>query len=104
MSTDIDGICENLEGCKVDAEKKISDEELFKQPTSKVDCPICFIRMPSLYTGSKYQSCCGKVICSGCVHAPVYDNQGNKVDSNKCPFCRTPTPYTDEEIIEQYKE
>jgi len=45
--------------------------------------------LPYLNTGSAYKSCCGKVICSGCIHAPVYDNQGNKVDNKKCPFCRT---------------
>ena len=104
MSTsDVDDLCENLEGCKLDAEKKISDEALFKQPPPKEDCPICYLRMPSLLTGSKYQSCCGKVICSGCIHAPVYDNQGNEVDNKKCPFCRTPPPITDEEVIESMK-
>jgi len=39
------------------------------------------------------------MICSGCSYAPVYDNQGNKVDDdkqNKCPFCRTPACNTEE--------
>jgi len=31
---------------------------------------------------------------SGCIFAPRYDNQGNKVDNQKCPFCRTPAPTT----------
>ena len=35
-------------------------------------------------------ACCGKLICNGCFFAPVYDNQGNEVDNEKCPFCRTP--------------
>ena len=105
MSTsDVVGVCENLEGCKLDVEKKISDEELFKQPPAE-DCPICFLRMPLLnQTGSKYQTCCGKIICSGCIHAPVYDNQGNKVDNEKCPFCRIPTPKSTEEAIERLKK
>ena len=46
----------------------------------------------------------GKVICSGFIHAPVYDNQGNEVDNQKCPFCRTPFPATDEEIVEREKK
>jgi len=55
--------------------------------------------MPSLNTGRRYQTCCGKNICSGCIHAPVYDNQGNKVAEEKCPFCRVETPNTEEETL-----
>ena len=81
------------------------DEELFKQPppTDK-DCPICFIRLPILTSGYRYMVCCGTIICSGCEHAPVYDNQGNEVDSEKCPFCRTPWPDTDEEMRKRLNE
>jgi len=101
--SDVDGVCENLESCKLDVEKKIIDEELFKQPPPLEDCPICMIRLPSAKMGCRYNSCCGKMICSGCVHAPVYDNQGNKVNNKKCPFCRTPHP-TSEEVLERYKK
>ena len=74
------------EELRIAAEKH--DEELFKQPPQlEGDCPICFLRMPTLASGYKYMSCCGKVICSGCIRAPLYDNQGNKVDNQKCPFC-----------------
>jgi len=70
---------------------KLHDEKLFKQPPPQEDdCPICFIRIPYLGSGSAYMACCGKVICSGCGYAPVYDNQGNKVSKKTCPFCRTP--------------
>ena len=82
----------------------LHDIELFKQPPPLEDCPICFLRIPSLTTGYRHMSCCGKVICSGCIHAPQYDNQGNEVDNEKCPFCRTPTPYTDEEEMEREKK
>ena len=82
---------------------KLHDEKLFQQPPPE-DCPICFERMPSLGSGCKYQSCCGKVICSGCSHAPVYDNQGNEVEGKKkCPFCRTLRP-ADEEIVERLRK
>ena len=46
-------------------------------------------------------TCCGKVICSGCLHAPRYDYLGNKVDNRKCPFCRAPYPDTEEEAVKQ---
>ena len=81
------------------------DEKLFKQPPPQFgDCPICFIRLPILETGRRYKTCCGKVICSGCIHAPLYDDQGNKVDNKKCAFCRTPAPTTDEEVIRRTKK
>ena len=40
-------------------------------------------------------------LCSGCIHAPLYDNQGNRVDNKKCPFCRTPTASSDGEIVKR---
>jgi len=79
---------------------ELHDEKLFKQPPPAEDCPICFLLMPILGTGRRYKTCCGKVICSGCIHAPAYDNQGNEVDNEKCPFCRTPTP-NEEEMIKR---
>jgi TPR repeat protein len=71
---------------------EIHDEELFKQPPPKEDCPICLLRLPLLPSGSTYMSCCGKNICCGCRHATVYDKLGNEIRiiEEKCPFCRTP--------------
>jgi len=80
---------------------ELHDIELFKQPPPKEDCPICFQQLPSMDSGRIYMSCCGKEICSGCLCAPVYDNQGNEVDNQKCAFCRTPFPYSDEEGVER---
>jgi len=73
---------------------ELHDEKLFKQPPAKEDCPICFLLLPSISTGSTYQTCCGKRICSGCMHAVL-----KKREVSLCPFCRTPTPETDEEVI-----
>ena len=75
-------------GYNVDNEKECKkrtadkhDEELFKQPPQPLeDCPICFQRMPLLPSGSQYMSCCGKVVCNGCMHVPLYDDQGNLLD------------------------
>ena len=79
-----------------DTDDNISDDELFKQPPNK-DCPICLLCLPLLASGSAYMACCGKMICSGCDHAPVYDNLGNEISEKKCPFCRTPVPTSIEE-------
>ena len=78
----------------------ISDDVLFKQPPPKEDCPICLLRLPTLAKGSTYYACCGKVICSGCMFAPMYDNLGNVIIERKCPYCRTPTHKSDEEYNE----
>ena len=75
------------------------DEKLFKQPPPAEDCPICMLLLPSLYTGYKYKSCCGKTICSGCIYAVEKRDGGVGL----CPFCRTPTP-TAKEMIEQMKK
>ena len=78
---------------------ELHDEKVFKLPPPNKDCPICMLPLPSLFTGRKYKSCCGKIICSGCIHA-VQMRDGGK---GLCPFCRTPTPYQ-EELVEQYKK
>ena len=97
--------CEEHVRLAAEQAAKLHDEQLFKQsPSPYGDCPICFLRIPTLSTGWRYQTCCGKVICSGCVYAPRYDNQGNKVDNKKCPFCRAPTPCGDEELNEREKK
>ena len=80
-------------------EAELHDEKLFKQPPPKGDCPICMLLLPSIYTGSKYRSCCGKRICSGCIHAVEIRDGGVGL----CPFCRSPTP-TAKEMIEQTKK
>jgi len=103
-NTDEIEIIKSLDSMYLEEVEKISDEELFKQPPPDEDCPICFLRMPVLNpTGSKYKTCCGKVICSGCCYAPIYDNQGNQVDE-KCPFCRVPKPVGKKDAVERLKK
>jgi len=83
---------------------ELHDKELFKQPPKEEDRPICFLLIPTLPTGWRYKSCCGKLICSGCIQAPLYDNQGNRVDNQKSAFCRIPTATSQEESTERYKK
>ena len=78
---------------------ELHDEALFKQHPLNEECPICFLTLPLLGTGKRYQACCGKVICSGCIHAV------DKMDKEqKCPFCRAPAPSSEEDAIEQRKK
>ena len=79
---------------------ELHDEKLFKQPPQlNEECPICFMRMPSLDTGWKYNTCCGKMICCGCVYAGAMTGE-----EKLCPFCRTPQPRSDEEIVDMLKK
>ena len=75
---------------------ELHDEALFKQPPKDEDCPICFLTLPSLETGRRYNACCGKAICSGCIYAGAMTG-----DDLLCPFCRTPAPKTGEETHER---
>ena len=77
-----------------------SDKDLFKIPPPPEDCPICMLLLPYFCpTGAGYKSCCGKIICSGCIYAVEIRDE----DEMKCPFCRTPTP-TSEEMVKNYEK
>ena len=75
------------------------DMQLFAQPPHREDCPICMIPLPLHQTRQTiYYSCCGKVICFGCiVHAREV---GLK---EVCPFCRAPEVFgkEDDERVEK---
>ena len=78
---------------------KVKRDENLLQPLPNEECPICFLTIPSLITGRKYKTCCGKIICSGCIHAV------NKMKGDaKCPFCRVPVPRSDEDLIEMIQK
>ena len=99
--------CEEHQRLAAERAAEIHDIELFKQPPPAEDCPICFLLLPTLTSGRRYKTCCGKTICSGCSYAPVYDDQGNEVDiikQNECAFCRVVAPISDEEINEMRKK
>ena len=91
---------------KKECERRVAelhDEKLFKQPPPlDDDCPICFIRLPFLGSGKTYMSCCGKTICSGCIH--VVKSRATKRQDKLCPFCRTPPARTYEENLKRYEK
>jgi TPR repeat protein len=111
--------------CKLRA-AELRDEALFKDPSPKEDCAICFLPMPlniisciSLPSAtissvpireyaeaneelarkamSNYYSCCGKSICGGCIYS--FRESGNDA---KCPFCNSDrAKKTDEDRVEE---
>eukprot|EP00984_Skeletonema_dohrnii_P021170 scaffold10510_cov84-Skeletonema_dohrnii-CCMP3373.AAC.4 len=81
---------------------QLRDEILFRQPESshRGDCPICFLPLP-IDLGNSMMSCCSKIICRGC----AYTNDLREVVEKRhpaCPFCRHPTPKSQEEAVVNY--
>ncbi|KAL7549048.1 hypothetical protein ACHAWF_012315 [Thalassiosira exigua] len=74
-----------------------TDEELFKPPPPREDCPICMQPPPMEMeiSSDKYQYCCGKIMCMACFKG-VLDAD----DEGLCPFCRAPEPISEEKQVE----
>ena len=72
------------------------DEALFKQPPTRGECDICMLTLPLNASEQRYQACCGKLLCSGCIRAAF------TADTRRlCPFCRTPEHTSEGEGIER---
>ena len=52
-------------GDKTKTQSNFTDEELFKEPSQREDCPICLLPFPFDTAAVHYQACCGKLICMG---------------------------------------
>ena len=77
---------------------ELRDELLFKQPESSHlgDCPICCVPLSLENKKMGITACCCKVICRDCATANETREREGRLD-HKCPFCRHPTPATNEE-------
>ena len=72
---------------------ELHDEKLFKE-VEREECPICLLPIPLDASQSIFYSCCGKVICNGCIYA-MEMSEGKDL----CAFCRSPeTTSIDEQI------
>jgi len=79
---------------------ELRDEILFKQPESSHlgDCPICCLPLPLDGKASSLMACCSKQICKGCGYTNAIREINEKL-VERCPFCRHPTPKTQEEAM-----
>ena len=78
---------------------ELFDEDLFKKPPPNEECPICMLPLPLIPAEKTYFSCCGKIICLGCVYASLkQDKRGI------CPFCRAPAEKSDGEFVGRLKK
>ena len=58
-------------------------------------CPLCCLPMAlPMKRHSKFMPCCMKIVCDGCILASRRQGIGNT-----CPFCRTPAPDSEADII-----
>ena len=76
---------------------ELHDEQLFKEVEPE-ECPICMLPLPHDNKTSTFKTCCGKLICDGCMYAMAL-SEGKDL----CAFCRTPPPSSDEEDIKRLK-
>ena len=79
---------------------ELHDEALFKEPPPREECPICFLPLPLDPSEVNFKSCCGKIICNGCIYAMREEARGRGKRS-LCAFCRVPTHSSDEENIKR---
>jgi len=75
---------------------ELHEEALFKEPPPREECPICMLPLPINDNLSMFKSCCGKLLCSGCINAMVKSG-----GADLCAFCRTPRPSSEEEEIKR---
>ena len=82
------------------------------QPPTE-DCPLCFVPLPRRNGHLTYMSCCGKSFCSACYRESerVLDVKNAERAEKKlkplpwlCPFCRTPAPTSNEEIVRRLEK
>jgi len=71
---------------------KLRDKRLFTLPdgTHLGECPICFFPLSLDKRKSIFMSCCGKLICKGCVHANFMAHLHDIEKAGTCVFCREP--------------
>ena len=76
-----------------------TDKDIFKQHAPNEECPICLQTLPLSAGEQKYQPCCGKILCYGCIYAAYTAD-----DRRLCPFCRAPEARSEGEIVKRMKE
>ena len=78
---------------------ELHEEALFKQPPPNEDCPICMLPLPFESDEISFETCCGKLICNGCIIS-----MQKRVGGFSCPFCRVPNTTTFQEEYERLKK
>ena len=94
---------QHKKACKKRA-AELHDEALFKDPPPE-ECPLCMLPLPVPFSAqATFESCCGKVICNGCIFAMDMIMPGRGGDLGLCPFCRENPPKSVEDDNERIKK
>ena len=83
---------------------ELHDEELFKEHPLREDCPICFLPLPLHASQITFKSCCGKLLCNGCLYAMIEEAHGRGGEMGLCAFCRAPPATSDAEKVKLIKK
>jgi len=75
---------------------ELHEEALFKEPPPNEECTICMLPLPNEADQVSFQTCCGKVICNGCMYA-MKMREGIGI----CAFCRTRRTTSNDEVIKE---
>ena len=75
---------------------ELFDEKLFKEVEPE-ECPICMLPIPHGANQISVESCCGKRICNGCIHAMMMSGGKDCV----CAYCRMRPSSSDEDEIKE---
>jgi len=81
---------------------QLHDEKLFEEPPPREDCPICLLPLPLNAAEIQFKTCCGKLICYGCIYAMCVEamRKGKKEEEvEMCPYCRKRASTSDEERV-----
>lgn len=79
---------------------ELHNENLFKEPPPpEEECPICLLPLPFGSNTLQFQTCCGKLICSGCTYE-MKMSEGKDL----CAFCRMPPPSSNKDCIRRVKK
>ncbi len=83
---------------------ELHDEALFKDPPT-TDCPVCFLPLPLECDNTIHKSCCGKVLCTGCVVGVSIESfKEFDIEKDVCPFCREHKPSSEREEVERLRK
>lgn len=97
------------------AMRVIDDKDLFSPPPPQPDCPVCFLPLPLNHQEQMRMTCCGNMVCCGCVHEMnrVIDVENYKkimeipedptLLKTRCPFCRKLLASTQQKCLEQIR-
>jgi len=79
---------------------ELHEEQLFQQELPpREECSICFLPHPIDESQMQFQTCCGKIVCDGCIYA-IWKSEGKDL----CAFCRTPPVSSKEETVKRLEK